>query len=475
MRVCLMIEGQEDVTWEQWAGLARACEEHGLEGLFRSDHYTSVFDIEDRGSLDAWTTLAALATVTERIRLGTLVSPATFRHPSLLAKAVVTADHVSGGRVELGIGAGWHRREHAAYGFPFPETGERMDLLAEQIEIVHRQWSEDEVSFEGRHYRLDAVRALPGPVQDPHPPLIVGGHAGPRSVALAARWADEYNVFSSTPAECAEMRARVAGAWEREGRDRLVFSLMTGCVVGRDAGLLEHAEALHDLLDRPHDPGGMPAPEGRRVGRHALHPLDGRDALIDLRGVAPDDAARHQREDEPVPPLPLPGPGHARPHLGALLRGRGEDVVLVGPSRGERDGPRPRVAAHDQGRVRVLHGLGERLHRLEPVVLPLERDLVLAPLAVNDLDLLGKQIHPLPRLREREPVGRVLPPVPARADAQLHAAAGDVVGGHHRLGQERGVPEGRRGDERAQPDPPGGGPPRRRLSGCGRNRTCASV
>jgi len=235
VRVCLMIEGQEDVTWEQWAGLARACEEHGLEGLFRSDHYTSVFDIEDRGSLDAWTTLAALATVTERLRLGTLVSPVTFRHPSLLAKAVVTADQVSGGRVELGIGAGWHRREHAAYGFPFPETGERMDLLAEQIEIVHRQWSEDEVSFEGRHYRLDAVRALPGPVQDPHPPLIVGGHAGPRSVALAARWADEYNVFSSTPEECAEMRARVAGAWEREGRDGLVFSLMTGCVVGRDA------------------------------------------------------------------------------------------------------------------------------------------------------------------------------------------------------------------------------------------------
>ena len=235
MRVCLMIEGQEDVTWEHWVALARACEEHGLEGLFRSDHYTSVFDIEDRGSLDAWTTLAALATLTERIRLGTLVSPATFRHPSLLAKAVVTADHVSGGRVELGIGAGWHRREHAAYGFPFPETGERMDLLTEQIEIVHRQWREDELTFEGRHYRLDAVRALPKPLQDPHPPLIVGGHAGPRSVALAARWADEYNVFSSTPEECAEMRARVAEAWDREGRDELVFSLMTGCVVGRDA------------------------------------------------------------------------------------------------------------------------------------------------------------------------------------------------------------------------------------------------
>ena len=255
MRVCLMIEGQEDVTWEQWVALARACEEHGLEGLFRSDHYTSVFGIEDRGSLDAWTTLAGLAAVTERIRLGTMVSPGTFRHPSLLAKAVTTADHISGGRVELGIGAGWHQREHAAYGFPFPETGERMDLFAEQIEIVHRQWREDELTFEGRHYRLAAVRALPKPLQDPHPPLIVGGHAGPRSVALAARWADEYNVFSSTPEECAEMRARVAGTREREGRDELVFSLMTGCVVGRDAAEVdERIAAVQRMQGAAPDP-----------------------------------------------------------------------------------------------------------------------------------------------------------------------------------------------------------------------------
>src|SRR5213593_3965292 len=115
MRICLMVEGQEDVTWEQWAALATGCERAGLEALFRSDHYRSVFGFPDRGSLDAWTTLAALAGVTERLRLGTLVSPVTFRHPSVLAKMAVTVDHVSGGRVEVGLGAGWNENEHEAF------------------------------------------------------------------------------------------------------------------------------------------------------------------------------------------------------------------------------------------------------------------------------------------------------------------------------------------------------------------------
>src|ERR687894_534848 len=122
-----MIEGQEDVTWDDWRALAAPRGEHGIETLFRSDHYLSVFGRGERGSLDAWATLAALAATTSKLRLGTLVSPATFRHPSELAKVVATADHVSSGRVELGIGAGWHEREHRAYGFPFPPVRERMD------------------------------------------------------------------------------------------------------------------------------------------------------------------------------------------------------------------------------------------------------------------------------------------------------------------------------------------------------------
>src|SRR5919198_4382624 len=120
-----MIEGQEGVTWEQWVALAQACEDAGLEALFRSDHYTS-FRRDAGGSLDAWATISALAGVTSMIRLGTLVSPATFRHPSVLARMVVTADHVSGGRVELGLGAGWNEQEHVQHGFPFPPTSERI-------------------------------------------------------------------------------------------------------------------------------------------------------------------------------------------------------------------------------------------------------------------------------------------------------------------------------------------------------------
>ena len=124
-----MIEGQEGVSWDEWVALARACEENGLEGLFRSDHYQSVFDQTGRGSLDAWATISALAAVTDRIRLGTMVSPATFRRPSVLSRMVATADHVSGGRVELGLGGGWNVHEHEAHGFPFPDIAERMEIL----------------------------------------------------------------------------------------------------------------------------------------------------------------------------------------------------------------------------------------------------------------------------------------------------------------------------------------------------------
>ena len=241
MRVCLMIEGQEDVTWEQWLALAGACEEHGLEGLFRSDHYESVMGMRERGSLDAWATLAALAARTSRIRLGTLVSPATFRHPSVLAKMVATVDHVSGGRVELGLGAGWHEGEHRAYGFEFPPTPTRMERLAEQLEIVTRSWTEDAVDFQGRHYQLQDLRALPKPVQRPRPTLLVGGGAGPRSLALAARFADEYNTVGVPLEELPERRKRLRDAWREAGRDpeEARLSLMTACVVGRDRAEVE--------------------------------------------------------------------------------------------------------------------------------------------------------------------------------------------------------------------------------------------
>jgi F420-dependent oxidoreductase-like protein len=252
MRVCLMIEGQEDVTWEQWLAIARACEENGFEGLFRSDHYLSVMGRPERGSLDAWTTLAGLAAATSRIRLGTLVSPGTFRHPSVLAKAAVTVDHISGGRVELGIGAGWLEAEHVAYGFPFHDTRTRLDMFAEQIEIVHRSWKPGSFSFEGEHYRIQDLDALPKPVQQPHPTLIVGGRGGRRTIEPAAQWADEYNTFSASPQQVGERRSKFAEAWERAGRDpgELRFSAMVTAVVAPDeSGVRERVARIG------HDPG----------------------------------------------------------------------------------------------------------------------------------------------------------------------------------------------------------------------------
>jgi F420-dependent oxidoreductase-like protein len=242
VRLCLMIEGQEGVSWEQWLALAAACEQHGIPALFRSDHYMNLDGRDpERAALDAWSTINALAAVTSTVRLGTLVSPATFRHPSVLAKTVTTADHVSGGRVELGLGAGWHEREHEAYGFDFPPVRTRMDILEEQLQVVLGNWGAGPFSFEGDHYRLRALDAQPKPVQQPHPPLIMGGNAGPRSARLAARYADEYNTAFPTLDDIRQRKARIDAACEEAGRDPIPFSIMTAVLVGVDSA---------DLTDR---------------------------------------------------------------------------------------------------------------------------------------------------------------------------------------------------------------------------------
>jgi F420-dependent oxidoreductase-like protein len=253
-----MIEGQEGVSWEQWCALADACETHGVETLFRSDHYISQANEAGNVAHDAWTTLAALAVRTTTLRLGTLVSPATFRLPGLLANEAATVDHVSGGRIELGLGAGWMEREHRAYGFPFPETRVRVDMFAEQLEIVHRLWTEERVDFHGRHYTLEDAPAQPKPLQRPHPPLLVGG-GGKRGTAVpAARFADEYNSPFVSPEQYAEIRANVVRACEAIGRDpaTMRFSTMTGCLIGatRDDAL-ERARTLYERVPRSTDFG----------------------------------------------------------------------------------------------------------------------------------------------------------------------------------------------------------------------------
>ena len=226
-----MIEGQEGVTWDDWVALADACEEHGVEALFRSDHYISSFD-ETRPVLDAWSTIAGLAARTTRLQFGTLVSPVTFRHPSVLARMAATADEISGGRVTLGVGAGWMEREHEAYGFEFSTARERVARFGEQLEIVHRLLREDGVDFDGSYYTL---RNAPG-LHRPQLPLLVGGSAKPGTAEPAVRFADEYNTFFATLDEIRERKRILDEGCERAGRDpaSLRRSLMAPCVVGRD-------------------------------------------------------------------------------------------------------------------------------------------------------------------------------------------------------------------------------------------------
>lgn len=226
MRVALMVEGQEDVSWEQWLALARAAEAANLEGLFRSDHYRSIVRGDPAGSLDAWATLAGLAAATTKLRLGTMVSPVTFRRVSVLAKLVTTVDHISNGRVELGIGAGWFESEHEAYGFRFGTTKERLDELDRQLEELTRQWT-------------TAPDIWPKPMQQPHPPIVVGGTAKPRTVRAAVRFADEYNTVFASVDEARERKRLLDEAAREAGREPLRFSLMTGCVVGRDRSEVE--------------------------------------------------------------------------------------------------------------------------------------------------------------------------------------------------------------------------------------------
>jgi alkanesulfonate monooxygenase SsuD/methylene tetrahydromethanopterin reductase-like flavin-dependent oxidoreductase (luciferase family) len=250
-----MIEGQEDVTWEDWLALAAACEEHGVGTMFRSDHYLSVDDRRERGSLDAWGTITALGAVTEQLRLGTMVSPATFRHPAVLAKVAVTADHVSAGRVEVGIGAGWWGREHELYGFELSPVGPRMDALEEQMQIVRGHWGPAPFSFEGEYFSAQELNALPKPVQRPLP-LILGGRGGPRSLRLAARYADEYNTVMASAEEVADIRRRLDEACEAEERDpaSLPLSMMTGWLVGADRDeLVGRASRLSQWKDQGDD------------------------------------------------------------------------------------------------------------------------------------------------------------------------------------------------------------------------------
>jgi len=250
----LLIITQEGVTWSDWRALADTCERFGVPTLFAGDHYISTTDELGNVAHDAWTVMSGLAAHTSTLRLGTMVTPVTFRPPAVLANVVATADHISGGRVELGLGSGWMEREHEAFGFPFPTARTRQEMLAEQLELIHRLWTEDRVTFKGTHYSFDDAPGRPRPVQSPHPPIIVGGRGTPRTTLPAARFADEYNhSWDSHPREFPDARRRVIDACREVGRDpaTMRFSIAVHCVIGetRDEAL-DRARAIYDLRPR---------------------------------------------------------------------------------------------------------------------------------------------------------------------------------------------------------------------------------
>src|SRR5579875_649679 len=253
MQLRIFTEPQQGASYADLLRVAKATEELGFDAFFRSDHYLSMGDVSGLpGPTDAWLTLAALARETSRIRLGTLVSPATFRLPRPLAISVAQVDAMSGGRVELGLGAGWYEAEHTAYGIPFRDTAGRFDRFAEQVEIVAGLLSTPQgatYSFKRTHYELTDAPALPTPVQSPRPPLILGGAGRKRGAALAARFADEFNVGFSSVEDTGAIFDRVRAATVETGRELVYSAAQVLCVGGDEAELARRAAAIGREVD----------------------------------------------------------------------------------------------------------------------------------------------------------------------------------------------------------------------------------
>ena len=316
----IFTEPQQGATYADLLRVAITAEDCGYDGFFRSDHLLPIGDADGfPGPTDAWTTLAGLARETTRIRLGTLVSPVTFRHPGMLAVQVAQVDDMSRGRVEVGLGAGWYPAEHAAYGIPYPETGERFDLLEESLEVLLGLWATpigQRYDFAGRHLRISGSPALPKPAQQPHPPVIVGGMGRTRTPRLTARYADEFNVAFAAPEQTATCYERVRAACAHIGRDPqdLVYSVAQVVACATDEwSLRRRAAATGREVDELTASGlaGSPAQIVERLGEFAavgvervylqvldLGDLDQLEEIADL--VLPQLAP--SRGDLPAPP-----------------------------------------------------------------------------------------------------------------------------------------------------------------------------
>lgn len=242
MDVSIMIEGQNGLTWPRWHRIARAVEDLGFAGLFRSDHFTNASP-PDRESLELWTSLTWLATHTSRVRFGPLVTPCSFRHPALTARMATAVDALSDGRLTLGLGAGWQEREHANFGFELLPLRARFDRFGESVEIITRLFSSaDPLTYEGQYYRLRDAVLLPRP-RPGGPPVLIGGNGARRTLRLAARHAVEWNAMSQSPAHWSELSRRLDGYLREAGRAPAAVrrSMMIGVVFGRRPADVEAA------------------------------------------------------------------------------------------------------------------------------------------------------------------------------------------------------------------------------------------
>jgi F420-dependent oxidoreductase-like protein len=282
VKLRIFTEPQQGATYEQLLAVAQLSEELGFDAFFRSDHYLHMGGSPGPGSTDAWLTLAALGRETSRIRLGTLVTPVTFRFPGPLAIQVAQADVMSGGRIELGLGAGWYDGEHTAYGIPFPPTGTRFEMLEEQLAVIDGLWTTpvgESFSFTGRHYQFKDSPALPKPAQQPRPPIIIGGGGPKRTPRLAAQFADEFNLPFSPVVTFREASNRVRAACEKIDRDpgTMRYTAAQVVCVGRDDAEVERrAQAIGRQPDelRSNGAAGTPAEAVDRIREFAAAGAD---------------------------------------------------------------------------------------------------------------------------------------------------------------------------------------------------------
>lgn len=250
MKFGIMIEAQEDLTWERWLQLIDLCETLGFESLWRSDHLTSVMGVAERETLALWPSLTAVALRSTRLIFGQLVSPLTFRHPVELAQNAVALDRLSEGRYQLGLGAGWNEREHRAFGFPLPPVSERMDRLEEAIAVIKLLWTGKPVSFSGRFYRLEEAQMRPTPLRPEGVPLVIGGGGEKRLLRIVAEHASDWNAVSLHPDGYAAKVAALEHHCAAIGRDpaQISRSWMVGHLIGRDEReLRERAQRLQRI------------------------------------------------------------------------------------------------------------------------------------------------------------------------------------------------------------------------------------